>query len=129
MVFLKGERWKSTHTRRLTAQGFDKFAPLGPALVASRLIPDPATLQLKTVVNGETRQESPVSDLVFDVPAIIAHLSKGTTLRRGTVIMTGTPGGVGCAGPEEKWRALVDGDKVEVHVSEVGVLRHSIKYE
>ncbi len=43
--------------------------------------------------------------------------------------MTGTPGGVGCTGPEETWKALKDGDKVEIHVSEIGTLRHSVKYE
>ncbi|RSH81659.1 uncharacterized protein EHS24_007839 [Apiotrichum porosum] len=111
------------------SKGFDKFAPLGPVIVASALIPDPSKLDLKTVVNGEVRQETPVADLVFDVPTIISFLSQGTTLRRGTVIMSGTPGGVGCAGPEEKWRPLKDGDNVEVYVSQIGTLRHSIRYE
>jgi len=98
-------------------------------LVSSKLISDPATLQLRTTVNGQVRQETPVADLVFDVPTIISFLSQGTTLRRGTVIMSGTPGGVGCAGPEEKWRPLQDGDKIEVWVDAIGTLRHTIKYE
>ncbi|CAK9780357.1 hypothetical protein CC85DRAFT_278448 [Cutaneotrichosporon oleaginosum] len=111
------------------SKGFDNFAPLGPVLVSPELIPDPAALQLKTSVNGELRQDTPVADLVFDIPTIISFLSQGTTLRRGTVIMSGTPGGVGCAGPEEKWRPLKDGDEVEVWVEGVGTLRHGIKYE
>ncbi|WWC58904.1 uncharacterized protein I303_101449 [Kwoniella dejecticola CBS 10117] len=111
------------------SKGFDKFAPLGPAIVSTKLIPDPSKLDIKLTVNGDLRQESPTSDLLFNVPFIISFLSQGTTLRRGTVIMTGTPSGVGCTGPEEKWRPLVDGDKVEVTISEIGTLRHTIKYE
>lgn len=97
-------------------------------------------------MNGEKRQSTPVADLVFDVryprlsllsfaddrlqvPTLISFLSQGTTLRRGTVIMTGTPGGVGCTGAEETWQPLRDGDAVEVYVSQIGTLRHSIKYE
>jgi 2-keto-4-pentenoate hydratase/2-oxohepta-3-ene-1,7-dioic acid hydratase in catechol pathway len=98
-------------------------------LVSPTVIPDPAALRLTTRVNGEVRQDTPVADLVFDVPTIISFLSQGTTLRAGTVIMTGTPGGVGCAGPEENWRPLRDGDKIEVIVDAIGTLRHSIKYE
>ncbi|BEI83396.1 hypothetical protein CcaverHIS002_0312640 [Cutaneotrichosporon cavernicola] len=77
------------------SKGFDNFAPLGPVLVSPELIANPAALRLKTSVNGELRQDTSVADLVFDVPTIISFLSQGTTLRRGTVIMTGTPGGVG----------------------------------
>jgi 2-keto-4-pentenoate hydratase/2-oxohepta-3-ene-1,7-dioic acid hydratase in catechol pathway len=64
----------------------------------------------------------------IQVPAIIAFLSQGTTLPRGTIIMTGTPSGVGCTGPESAWKPLKDGDKLELELSEVGVLRHGIKY-
>lgn len=54
---------------------------------------DPAGLQLKTVINGELRQEESVGDLLFDCAYLISYLSSGTTLRKGSVIMTGTPGG------------------------------------
>jgi 2-keto-4-pentenoate hydratase/2-oxohepta-3-ene-1,7-dioic acid hydratase in catechol pathway len=63
------------------------------------------------------------------VPTLISFLSTGTTLKKGTVIMTGTPGGVGCTGPEEKWKPLKDGDAVEVAIPSIGILRHSIVYE
>lgn len=76
------------------SKGFDSFAPLGPVLVASRLVPDPASLHLRTVVDGELRQDAGLDDLVFNVPRLIAHLSSGTTLQRGSVIMSGTPGGM-----------------------------------
>lgn len=59
----------------------------------STLVGDPAKLQLKTVVNGEVRQEESVGDLLFDCAYLISYLSSGTTLRKGSVIMTGTPGG------------------------------------
>ncbi|KAK4688405.1 hypothetical protein P7C73_g1704, partial [Tremellales sp. Uapishka_1] len=127
--FSKVTRTACYSSLQLTSvQGFDKFAPLGPVLVASNLIPDPSKLHMKVHVNGEARQDTMIEDLVFDIPTLISFLSQGTTLRRGTVIMTGTPGGVGCTGPEEKWNPLKDGDKVEVWISEIGTLRHGIKY-
>lgn len=74
-------------------QGFDGFAPIGPMIVSSKLIPDPSKLQLVTRVNGAVRQNSPTSDLIFSVPEIISFLSQGYTLLPGTVIMSGTPAG------------------------------------
>jgi 2-keto-4-pentenoate hydratase/2-oxohepta-3-ene-1,7-dioic acid hydratase in catechol pathway len=75
------------------SKGFDTFAPLGPCLVAGSEISDPKTLLLKTVVDGEVRQEEGVSDLLFDCAYLVSYLSQGTTLQKGSVIMTGTPGG------------------------------------
>jgi 2-keto-4-pentenoate hydratase/2-oxohepta-3-ene-1,7-dioic acid hydratase in catechol pathway len=75
------------------SKGFDTFAPLGPALVRSDLIGDPKDLLLQTIVDGEIRQKEFVGDLLFDCAYLIHYLSQGTTLRRGSVIMTGTPGG------------------------------------
>jgi 2-keto-4-pentenoate hydratase/2-oxohepta-3-ene-1,7-dioic acid hydratase in catechol pathway len=75
------------------SKGFDTFAPLGPCLVSSQLIPDPRQLRLKTIVDGEVRQDEMVSDMVFDSAYIVSYLSQGTTLQKGSVIMTGTPGG------------------------------------
>jgi 2-keto-4-pentenoate hydratase/2-oxohepta-3-ene-1,7-dioic acid hydratase in catechol pathway len=75
------------------SKGFDTFAPLGPCLVNSKLIPDPAKLELKTIVDGEVRQQEMVSDLLFGCQYLISYLSQGTTLQKGSVIMTGTPGG------------------------------------
>lgn len=75
------------------SKGFDTFAPLGPCLVASELIGDPSKLHLKTIVDGEVRQDESVSDLLFDCAYLISFLSQGTTLQKGSVIMTGTPGG------------------------------------
>ena len=61
---------------------------------------------------------------------LVAFLSQGTTLRRGTIIMTGTPSGVGCTGNDDStWKPLLDGDELELTISGIGILRHSIKYE
>lgn len=75
------------------SKGFDTFAPLGPVLVSSSVIPDPKKLHLTTRINGEIRQAESVDDLYFDCAYIIHYLSQGTTLQKGSVIMTGTPGG------------------------------------
>jgi 2-keto-4-pentenoate hydratase/2-oxohepta-3-ene-1,7-dioic acid hydratase in catechol pathway len=75
------------------SKGFDTFAPLGPVLVAASEIADPSLLHLKTIIDGEVRQEEGVSDLLFDCKYLISYLSQGTTLQKGSVIMTGTPGG------------------------------------
>lgn len=75
------------------SKGFDAFAPMGPCLVAAELLGDPAQLHLKTIVDGEIRQDESVSDLLFDCAYLVSYLSQGTTLQKGSVIMTGTPGG------------------------------------
>lgn len=75
------------------SKGFDTFAPLGPVLVSTALIPSPENLHLQTIVDREVRQDAKLDDLVFSIPRLIAHLSSGTTLQKGSVIMTGTPGG------------------------------------
>jgi 2-keto-4-pentenoate hydratase/2-oxohepta-3-ene-1,7-dioic acid hydratase in catechol pathway len=76
-------------------KGFDGFAPLGPCLVSAASIPNPGDIELRTVLNGETMQHSLATDMIFSIPEIVAYLSQGTTLEPGTVIMTGTPHGIG----------------------------------
>jgi 2-keto-4-pentenoate hydratase/2-oxohepta-3-ene-1,7-dioic acid hydratase in catechol pathway len=77
------------------AKSFDKFALIGPILCSTAQIPDPSKLKMVTKVNGVERQATGMDDLIFDVAMIIKHLSRGGTLQKGTVIMTGTPSGVG----------------------------------
>jgi 2-keto-4-pentenoate hydratase/2-oxohepta-3-ene-1,7-dioic acid hydratase in catechol pathway len=107
------------------AKSFDKFAPIGPVLVSTKDIPDPSLLTLTTKVNGELRQETKTDDLIFDIPTIIRHLSRGTTLRKNTVIMTGTPSGVAAFMKPPAW--LKDGDIVEVEISGIGIIRNKMK--
>ncbi|KAM0241510.1 hypothetical protein ACHAP5_007549 [Fusarium lateritium] len=109
------------------SKGFDTFAPLGPVLVSSNLITSPDTLHLQTVVDDTVRQDARLDDLVFSIPRLIAHLSAGTTLQKGSVIMTGTPGGVG-AGLEPP-RYLVPGTQMEVRISHIGTLKNGVEFE
>ncbi|KAL2785560.1 fumarylacetoacetate hydrolase family protein [Aspergillus keveii] len=107
------------------AKSFDGFAPVGPLIVSAR-VADPDRMTIVTRVNGEERQNAPISDLLFKVGDIIAHLSRGTTLRAGTVIMTGTPSGVGRYMKPAVW--LKEGDVVEVTVSGIGTIRNRFSF-
>jgi transcription initiation factor TFIIH subunit 2 len=109
------------------AKSFDKFAPIGPVIVSSSLIPDPQKLHYWTKVNGEIRQETGTDDMIFTVAQIIEHLSRGTTLRAGTAIMTGTPSGVGLF--REPKAFVTDGDEVEIYVEGIGSLVNKMKFE
>jgi 2-keto-4-pentenoate hydratase/2-oxohepta-3-ene-1,7-dioic acid hydratase in catechol pathway len=108
------------------SKGFDTFAPLGPCLVSSELIPDPARLRLKTIVDGEVRQDEMVSDLLFGCARLISYLSQGTTLQKGSVIMTGTPGGVGAGMKPPQY--LRPGTDVQVWISEIGTVQHGVVF-
>ncbi|KAH7257977.1 hypothetical protein BKA59DRAFT_415307 [Fusarium tricinctum] len=109
------------------SKGFDTFAPLGPVLVSADLIPSPENLHLQTIVDRQVRQDAKLDDLVFSIPYLIAHLSSGTTLQKGSVIMTGTPGGVG-AGLKPP-RYLVPGTHMEVKITDIGTLRNGVEFE
>ncbi|KAL4790882.1 hypothetical protein BDV19DRAFT_393615 [Aspergillus venezuelensis] len=99
-------------------KGFDGFCPLGPALVAAKEIPDPSVLSLKTVLGGVTVQESTAVNLIFSIPKIISYLSQGTTLTKGkgTIILTGTPAGIGY------------GRDPPIYLSDTSTLRVSISH-
>ena len=73
------------------AKSFDKFAPIGPVIASLKAVGDPEKLRLRTWANGELRQDCSTDDLIFGISHLIRHLSRGITLRKGTVIMTGTP--------------------------------------
>lgn len=109
------------------AKSFDGFAPIGPSITLTNAIPDPQKLAYTTKVNGEKRQETGTDDMIWSVAKIIEHLSRGTTLRKGTVIMTGTPSGVGLF--MEPKGFLKDGDVVEIEVEGVGKIANKMVYE
>jgi 2-keto-4-pentenoate hydratase/2-oxohepta-3-ene-1,7-dioic acid hydratase in catechol pathway len=92
-------------------KGFDTFCPIGPA-VETEL--DPANVRLRCIVNGTTRQNDTTAHMIFDVPALVAYVSRMMTLEPGDVILTGTPEGVG---------PLVDGDALEVNIEGIGALK------
>lgn len=118
------ERCGSQHG---SAKSFDKFAPIGPVITSPQAIPDPKQLRMETFVNGETRQSTKIDDLIFDIPRILQHLSRGTTLRKGTVIMTGTPSGVAAFMNPPAW--LKDGDIVEVTIEKIGSIVNRMVFE
>jgi 2-keto-4-pentenoate hydratase/2-oxohepta-3-ene-1,7-dioic acid hydratase in catechol pathway len=106
------------------SKSFDTFCPLGPEVVSLDEVDLAAGLPLETRVNGELMQSSNTSELVFDVPALIAWISQGLTLEPGDLILTGTPSGVGAARTPPRW--LLDGDIVEISIGGLGTLRNPV---
>jgi 2-keto-4-pentenoate hydratase/2-oxohepta-3-ene-1,7-dioic acid hydratase in catechol pathway len=105
-------------------KSFDTFCPLGPVLVTADEIPDPNALDIRTVLNGQTVQSANTSDMIFDVPTLIEFLSADCTLEPGSVILTGTPSGVGAARTPPLW--MQPGDEVRVEIDGIGVLRNPL---
>lgn len=108
----------------LLGKTFDNFAPMGTDLVTADEIADPHNLRIQLRLNGETMQDSSTSQLIFNVPQLVAHVSKVCTLEPGDVIFTGTPPGVGAARKPPVF--LKDGDQVEVEIEGVGVLSNPV---
>ncbi|GAM84789.1 hypothetical protein ANO11243_027900 [Dothideomycetidae sp. 11243] len=96
------------------SKGFDGACPIGPVLVSTSLVPDPSKLHIKGFRNGKQVQDCGLDDLIFNVPKLVSFLSQGTTLPAGTVILTGTPAGVG-VGMDPKGY-LNDGDEFGVEI-------------
>lgn len=110
------------------SKGFDNTTPIGPCLVAASVIPDPQTLSLKTIVNGQVLQDGTTDDQIFSVRQTIAFLSQGTTLEPGTIILTGTPKGVGFVRKPPLY--LKDGDTVQISIdSGIGSLINPVVEE
>ena len=118
---LRDYQFKHTLT---VGKNFWRSGGFGPWIVTADEIGDPAGLHLTTRINGAVMQDSPVDDLIFDVPAIIEYVSGFTELQPGDVIATGTPHGVGLARKPPRW--LVSGDVLEVEISKIGVLRMGV---
>lgn len=112
------------HGQWLTGKGPDTFCPMGPWIVTSDEIPDVGALTIRTSVNGELRQEGSLSDLIFDIPTLIATLSAVMTLETGDVIATGTPPGVGIGFDPPRY--LRPGDVVDINVEPIGTLTNPV---
>ncbi len=106
---------------------FDTFCPLGPVLVTPDEIRNPNALGIRTLLNGKVVQDWNTNDMIFDVPALIAFLSGSTTLLPGTVILTGTPHGVGMAAKPPRW--LKPGDMVSIEIEKIGTLTNPVESE
>ncbi len=109
------------------AKSFDGFCPLGPCIVTANKIPEPRVLKLETKLNCEIMQTGTVNDLIFDIPTLIEFLSASTTLPKHTVILTGTPGGVGAT--RKPPRYLKAGDTVSITIEPIGTLTNPVLEE
>ena len=103
---------------------FDTFCPLGPAIVTSDEITNPNQLGIKTILNGQSMQDWNTDDMIFDVPTLIEFLSGSTTLTPGSVILTGTPHGVGFARTPPVF--LKAGDTVTIEIEKIGQLTNPV---
>lgn len=108
-------------------KSFDTFCPLGPSLVPASEVADPQALRVRCRLNGETMQDASTAEMIFPVATLISELSRGTTLVPGTVILTGTPAGVGAGRTPPVY--LQPGDAVEVEIDGLGVLRNAVRAE
>ena len=119
--------WQNRSSQWVLGKSFDTHAPFGPWITTSDEIVDPHALDLRTLVNGEVRQQSNTRHLVFDVWAQLAELSQVMTLKPGDIIYTGTPGGVGLAmKPPVGLRAK---DRVRVEITGLGHIDNSFEPE
>ena len=106
------------------AKGADTFCPFGPWVTTADEVADPGDLRLRTWVNGEPRQDSSTSDLIFDCPTLVEFISQTNTLAPGDLILTGTPDGVGRA--MDPPRYLSSGDRVRIAIDGLGEIEHPI---
>jgi len=106
------------------AKSFDTFCPLGPWIVTPDDLPQPLHLEITGRLNGASVQKSNTSQMIFDVPTLIEFLSADTTLPAGSIILTGTPHGVGMARKPPVW--LQPGDQTEVEIEGIGILANPV---
>ncbi len=119
LQFARGGQW-------LLSKTFDGFAPTGPCLVPAGEL-NPGALDISCAVNGQIRQRSNTSDMIFSLGQIIADLSRHFTLLPGDLIFTGTPEGVMQGYPPEQKDWLKPGDQVEVTIQGIGTLRNTFR--
>ena len=126
---VSARRWQKEGGGKQWCRGksFDTFCPLGPCLVTTDEIIHPNALRIRTVLNGLTMQDSNTSDMIFDVPTLISFLSQSTTLLPGTVILTGTPQGVGFARTPPIF--MKAGDHVTIDIERIGQLNNPVQEE
>lgn len=119
--------WQRATTQWSLAKSFDTHGPIGPWIVTADELGDPHALDLRTTVNGEVRQQSNTSNLIFDCYDAVEILSQACTLEPGDVIATGTPSGIAGAMEGTPW--LVAGDRVKVEISGIGAIENEIVRE
>ncbi|HZG58354.1 fumarylacetoacetate hydrolase family protein, partial [Paenibacillus sp.] len=113
----------------LLGKSCDKFSPLGPYLVTADEVGDPNALEIKSIVNGEVRQHSNTSDMIFHCDEIVSYISQHMTLVPGDIILTGTPEGVVLGLPPEQRVWLAPGDVVTIEIEKLGSLTNRMVAE
>ncbi|KAF2768276.1 hypothetical protein EJ03DRAFT_364275 [Teratosphaeria nubilosa] len=108
-------------------KGMDGSCPIGPVLVSSKALEDPHSLDIKGIHNSNVVQDSNTREMIFNLPATIAFLSSGTTLEKGTIILTGTGPGIGMM--RQPKVVLRHGDDMRVQIAEIGTLINEVYYE
>lgn len=108
-------------------KSFDTFCPMGPVVRPAAEVGNPNRLRIGCRVNGEVMQDSSTADMIFDVATLVSEISRGHTLLPGTLIVTGTPSGVGMARTPPRF--LKAGDVVEVTVEQVGTITNRVEFE
>jgi 2,4-diketo-3-deoxy-L-fuconate hydrolase len=124
---VSARRWQKDDGQWFRAKSSDTFFPCGPALVTSDEVDDPGALRLTTTIAGSVLQDAPLSDLIHDIPRLLAYISRDITLEPGDIISTGTPAGVGCY--RSPPRFLAAGDLVECAIAgpcDLGRLRNRV---
>jgi 2-keto-4-pentenoate hydratase/2-oxohepta-3-ene-1,7-dioic acid hydratase in catechol pathway len=122
---VSGRDTQKAERQWLRAKGFDTFAPMGPWIVTRDELPDPHVLDVTCKVNGEVRQKSNTSNLIFTVPFLVSYLSLTITLNPGDVISTGTPGGVGIF--RDPPVRLEHGDVLTLEITGIGTLENRVE--
>ena len=117
-------RLQADHRQWFLGKSIDGFCPMGPWLVTADEVGNVRKLRVESRVNGEVRQSAVVKDLIFDIPTLIATLSKGMTLQPGDIIATGTPAGVGIGFKPPRF--LKKGDVVTLSIDKLGVLENQV---
>lgn len=105
-------------------KSLDTFCPVGPSLVPAAEIPDPQTLGIRAILNGEVMQDSSTANMVFGVAEVIAFVSQAITLEPGDLIATGTPAGVGIF--RDPPVLLQPGDEITIEIDGIGALTNPV---
>lgn len=106
---------------------YANYLASGPVLVSTSVIEDPGRLAIKAIHNSEVVQNSSTSEMIFPIQEQISKLSRGTTLEAGTIVLTGTPSGIGYFSKPR--RVLQDGDRIDVQIEKIGTLVNKVVYE